>query len=115
MNISANAPRGVRNVDFDVAHKADLTYKMKRRVFEVQFKNTRLRNVGGDEEDRTPGLGIANAALSQLSYIPLGSVPEFRSFSSRVRVSRNENIKLWARVFQLKECLAMAASSVLFV
>ena len=27
-------------------------------------------NIGGDEEDRTPGLGIANAALSQLSYIP---------------------------------------------
>ena len=27
-------------------------------------------NHGGDEEDRTPGLGIANAALSQLSYIP---------------------------------------------
>ena len=26
--------------------------------------------VGGDEGDRTPGLGIANAALSQLSYIP---------------------------------------------
>gem|GEM_PF-3898356 len=25
---------------------------------------------GGDEEDRTPGLGIANAALPQLSYIP---------------------------------------------
>jgi hypothetical protein len=30
----------------------------------------RLRIIGGDEEDRTPGLGIANAALSQLSYIP---------------------------------------------
>ena len=27
-------------------------------------------DLGGDEEDRTPGLGIANAALSQLSYIP---------------------------------------------
>ena len=26
--------------------------------------------VGGDEGDRTPGLRIANAALSQLSYIP---------------------------------------------
>lgn len=26
---------------------------------------------GGDEGDRTPGLGIANAALSQLSYIPI--------------------------------------------
>jgi hypothetical protein len=26
--------------------------------------------LGGDEEDRTPGLGVANAALSQLSYIP---------------------------------------------
>ena len=25
---------------------------------------------GGDEGDRTPDLGIANAALSQLSYIP---------------------------------------------
>ena len=29
-----------------------------------------LIKIGGDEEDRTPGLGIANAALSQLSYIP---------------------------------------------
>ena len=28
------------------------------------------KEIGGDEEDRTPGLGIANAALSQLSYIP---------------------------------------------
>ncbi len=26
--------------------------------------------LGGDEGDRTPGLGVANAALSQLSYIP---------------------------------------------
>ena len=29
-----------------------------------------LKN-GGDEGDRTPDLGIANAALSQLSYIPV--------------------------------------------
>ncbi len=27
--------------------------------------------VGGDEEDRTPDLRIANAALSQLSYVPV--------------------------------------------
>ena len=27
---------------------------------------------GGDRGDRTPGLCIANAALSQLSYIPKG-------------------------------------------
>ena len=26
--------------------------------------------IGGDEEDRTPDLCIANAALSQLSYAP---------------------------------------------
>jgi hypothetical protein len=26
---------------------------------------------GGDEEDRTPDLRIANATLSQLSYVPL--------------------------------------------
>ena len=25
---------------------------------------------GGDRGDRTPNLGIANAALSQLSYVP---------------------------------------------
>ena len=31
------------------------------------------RELGGDEGDRTPDLGIANAALSQLSYIPLRS------------------------------------------
>ena len=29
---------------------------------------------GGDEEDRTPDLRIANAALSQLSYIPTVSI-----------------------------------------
>ena len=29
-----------------------------------------IKNFGGDEGDRTPDLGIANAALSQLSYIP---------------------------------------------
>ncbi len=30
----------------------------------------RLGENGGDEGDRTPNLRIANAALSQLSYIP---------------------------------------------
>ena len=35
-------------------------------------------SLGGDEGDRTPGLGVANAALSQLSYIPkrFENVPE---------------------------------------
>lgn len=28
-------------------------------------------NPGGDEEDRTPDLRIANATLSQLSYVPI--------------------------------------------
>lgn len=32
--------------------------------------NQRVRSVGGEEEDRTPDLRIANAALSQLSYPP---------------------------------------------
>ena len=30
-----------------------------------------LKLFGGDEGDRTPDLGIANAALSHLSYIPI--------------------------------------------
>jgi hypothetical protein len=29
-----------------------------------------LIGIGGDEEDRTPDLRIANATLSQLSYVP---------------------------------------------
>ena len=35
-----------------------------------------LRRVcgGGDRGTRTPGLSVANAALSQLSYIPTGAV-----------------------------------------
>jgi hypothetical protein len=35
-------------------------------------------SIGGDEGDRTPGLGVANAALSQLSYIPVDRFPDFR-------------------------------------
>ncbi len=42
---------------------------------------SRLRGNGGDEEDRTPDLGIANAALSQLSYIPNGG-----DFSVLIRI-----------------------------
>lgn len=35
---------------------------------------------GGDEEDRTPDLGIANAALSQLSYVPIPE-KEYKSWN----------------------------------
>jgi hypothetical protein len=34
---------------------------------------------GGDEEDRTPDLRIANATLSQLSYVPTESANFTRS------------------------------------
>src|SRR5688572_4366961 len=37
---------------------------------EITDNNSLLVISGGDEGDRTPDLGIANAALSQLSYIP---------------------------------------------
>jgi hypothetical protein len=33
------------------------------------------RDCGGDEEDRTPDLRIANATLSQLSYVPTLNPP----------------------------------------
>ena len=36
---------------------------MKKSLHETE-------NDGGEEEDRTPDLCIANAALSQLSYFP---------------------------------------------
>ncbi len=34
------------------------------------FTAQALDFLGGDEEDRTPDLSVANAALSQLSYVP---------------------------------------------
>lgn len=44
------------------------------------------RTVGGEEEDRTPDLRIANATLSQLSYPPtvLKSIASRRAVSERV-------------------------------
>jgi hypothetical protein len=48
---------------------------------------------GGDEGDRTPGLGVANAALSQLSYIPNLKIPIGKNVREHilliVLVSRN--------------------------
>ena len=43
--------------------------------------DAKISKFGGDEEDRTPDLGIANAALSQLSYIPNGG-----DFSVLIRI-----------------------------
>ena len=41
--------------------------------YETRVGGGRLANdVGGREGDRTLGLGVANAALSQLSYSPTG-------------------------------------------
>ncbi len=41
----------------------------KCKIFDSDHENIEL-GFGGDEGDRTPGLDIANVALSQLSYIP---------------------------------------------
>ena len=52
-----------------------------------------LERGGGDEEDRTPDLGIANAALSQLSYVPTikRMIPPLRSIPNRrARSQRDE-------------------------
>ena len=40
-----------------------------RRVLRTTLDGIK-RAIGGEEEDRTPDLRIANAALSQLSYPP---------------------------------------------
>ena len=46
-----------------------------------------FEKIGGDEGDRTPDLSIANAALSQLSYIP-----------------ENKKFKVPGSKFQVREC-----------
>jgi hypothetical protein len=42
----------------------------KKGLDSVQALDLSGESVGGDEEDRTPDLRIANATLSQLSYVP---------------------------------------------
>lgn len=51
---------------------------------------------GGDEEDRTPDLGIANAALSQLSYVPTidRMIPPLRSIPNR-RARSQQDERPW--------------------
>lgn len=51
------------------------------------YRRAGFYKLGGDEEDRTPGLGIANAALSQLSYIPVVKSLEWRIKSFKRRGS----------------------------
>jgi hypothetical protein len=43
---------------------------LRRAGFLTSSQNTAKFNRGGEEEDRTPDLRIANATLSQLSYPP---------------------------------------------
>jgi hypothetical protein len=41
--------------------------------------STGIFDTGGDEEDRTPDLRIANATLSQLSYVPTAVIRTARA------------------------------------
>jgi hypothetical protein len=47
---------------------------------------------GGAEGDRTPGLRIANAALSQLSYCPISLGWRMESLTESRKKSITENI-----------------------
>ena len=48
--------------------------------------------MSGDEGDRTPDLGVANAALSHLSYIPTMMMPlHIRSINSGQLKNEQEN------------------------
>ena len=70
------------------------------------------RKVGGDEEDRTPGLGIANAALSQLSYIPKG---QSQVLSLKSREAGMKILSFRLTFFNSKRNVQRLFSFVLFV
>jgi hypothetical protein len=53
-------------------HRPEVGSKIFATKFPFVF-NMEGGKYGGAEGDRTPDLGIANAALSQLSYCPLGT------------------------------------------
>ena len=52
--------------------------------------------IGGDEEDRTPDLRIANATLSQLSYAPSGH--SFYIKNSSLKLTLPERLRIIFRV-----------------
>lgn len=60
-------------------------YKRQLISHEIEFDAS---SFGGDEGDRTLGLGVANAALSQLSYIPI-SVKRFAVSSKQLPSKQN--------------------------
>ena len=57
---------------FEKGLNVGLTMKKAARQRRPRSAETR-GDLGGDEGDRTLDLGIANAALSQLSYVPRGA------------------------------------------
>ena len=65
--------------------KTRVTIRVRRVICTIL--NCLKQVIGGDEEDRTPDLRIANATLSQLSYVPINCIfynkPLRRSMPSR--------------------------------
>ena len=55
--------------------------KLKSR-YPAKLLDDNANRIGGDRGTRTPNLGIANAALSQLSYIPIHQY--YRSIFTRM-------------------------------
>ena len=71
---------GLQEVEVRVAATSILPSPEKQEGPRIRALEVR----GGDEEDRTPDLRIANAALSQLSYFPtagnyIGSVTDLQT------------------------------------
>ena len=62
-----------RNIELGGHHMSQLDEYPASMAFRKQKRLTERGQAnlnGGDEEDRTPDLRIANATLSQLSYVP---------------------------------------------
>ena len=59
------------NPPVEVGHQSGMPLHIRRAEKKNPLSHQRVdEELGGDEEDRTPDLRIANAALSQLSYVP---------------------------------------------
>ena len=65
----------------------------KRRRFCATAMSS-LQLAGGEEEDRTPDLRIANAALSQLSYLPnVGRILAHSNFQIKDALLCGKNLR----------------------
>jgi hypothetical protein len=99
-------PTPAQTADRRYRNRYTLCFAVSQRLGPVRMLTKRFEIFGGREGIRTPGLLVANEALSQLSYSPTSSrqiLAEGNGLANRVRhgsnagASKNQTGRTWVR------------------